>query len=90
MNELHIHEVLRMMIETQKTYTDKADFVKDISQKFGSDVRFHACSDSGMDIETAYDFLISRGKISVNEQQTAVGIDPNMSMCDEDDPHHHH
>ncbi len=89
MKELHIHDVLRMMIETQKTYDGKADFIEDINERFGEGVRFHACSDGGMDADAAYDFLIRRGKISVNPHQN-VGIDPNMTMCDENAPHDHH
>ncbi len=92
MNELHIHEVLRMMLETQKTYENKNEFIKDITEKFGSDVRFHACSDSDMNADQAFDFLIRKGKISVNNQQS-IDIDPNMTMCDDDHDHdheHHH
>ncbi len=92
MKDLHIHEVLRMMIETQKTYSGKKDFVKDITETFGADVQFHACSDSNMNIEEAYDFLIRKGKISINEEKN-IAIDPEMTMCDDDHPHdhdHHH
>ncbi len=81
MNKLHIHEVLRMMISTQKTYSGKADFIQDITAQFGTDVEFHACSASGMNIEEAYDFLLQRGKISLHAEE-AVGIAPNMTMCD--------
>ncbi len=88
MKELHIHEILRMMIETQKTYKDKADFVKDIKEKLGADVRFHACSDSNMDAELAFDFLVRKGKIGINNEKT-VGLEPDMHMCDDDKPHEH-
>ncbi len=88
MKELHIHEVLRMMIEKQKTYVDKADFIKDINNEFGTDVCFHACSDGGMDADQAFDFLIRRGKISLNNQDN-VAIDPGMTMCDENADHDH-
>ncbi len=88
MKELHIHEVLRMMIASQKTYTDKDDFVKDIEDKFGTDVVFHSCSSNSMNAEEAYYFLIQRGKISINQKKN-IGIDPNMTMCDENEPHDH-
>ncbi len=91
MNELHIHEVLRMMVAQEKTYNNKAEFIKDINEQFGEDVSFHACSSSGMDADAAFDFLIRKGKISVNAEEN-VGIDPEMTMCDEhphDHPHNH-
>ncbi len=86
MNELHIHEVLNMMIETQKTYNDRAEFVKDITERFGADARFYACSSSDMNANEAFDFLIGKGKIVLDDKQ-AVNLNPNMTMCDDD--HHH-
>ncbi|PIF06143.1 MAG: metal-binding protein [Draconibacterium sp.] len=88
MNELHIHEVLHMMQQTQKTYSGKADFVKDISEKFGSDAHFFACSAGGMNADEAFEFLIRKGKISLNSKQL-VDIDPNMTLCDDDHNHNH-
>lgn len=89
MNEVHIHEVLRMMIDKQKNYTGKTDFVKDITEIFGSDTRFFACSGSGMDANAAFDFLLKREKINLNTENK-ISINPTMTMCDEDKPHHHH
>lgn len=88
MNELHIHEVLRMMIETGKTYTNRADFVQDITAKFGKHISFYACSGSNMDANEAFDFLIRKGKIRMNDEQ-GVAIDPDMTMCDDDRKHEH-
>ncbi len=95
MNELHIHEVLQMMQRTQKTYSDKADFVKDINEKFGENARFFACSENGMNADEAFHFLIRKGKISLGSKQL-IELDPNMTMCDDhhdhdhDHDHHHH
>lgn len=89
MNEVHIHEVLRMMLDKQKNYANKAAFVKDITDIFGSDVRFFACSSSGMNADAAFDFLLKREKINLNTENK-VGINPTMTMCDEDKGHHHH
>ncbi len=86
MKELHIHEVLRMMVETSKTYSNKEEFVKDITEIYGAETQFFACSNSGMDANTAFDFLVSKGKINLNSQNN-IGIASDMTMCD--DEHHH-
>lgn len=82
MNELHIHEILHMMVDNQKTYMGEADFVKDIEEKYGADTRFYACSGTNMNAQEAFYFLLQRNKISLNTQQS-VAIDPNMTMCDD-------
>ncbi len=88
MNQLHIHEVLQMMLQTNKKYNDKLDFVKDINQKFGFDVRFFACSENGMNADAAFDFLIRKGKINLDTEKS-ISLSPDMTMCD-DDKHHDH
>ncbi len=88
MNQLHIHEVLRMMQETQKSYLNKTDFMADIQQRFGAETHFYACSDSDMDASAAFDFLIRKGKIGINPQE-AIAIDPQMTLCDDEHPHEH-
>jgi len=87
MNELHIHDVLRMMQDTQKTYNSREAFVEDIKEQFGSDVRFNACSSTNMDANEAFDFLIMKNKISIDTSEN-VSLDPNMKMCDENKHSH--
>lgn len=70
-----------MIIETGRVYADKKDFVKDIVEKFGAETRFFACSNSGMDADAAFDFLVQKGKIELNNQNN-IGLAPDMSMCD--------
>ncbi len=91
MNNLHIHEVLRMMLETRKTYSDSTEFTNDLTAKFGSDVRFFACSSKDINVESAYDFLLKKGKIVIDEN-SRIALSPDMTMCDEhnhDHDHHH-
>jgi probable metal-binding protein len=77
-----------MMQNTQKSYKGKDDFVKDIKEQFGSDVRFNACSSTNMDANEAFDFLIMKNKISIDTSES-VSLDPNMKMCDEKGQHNH-
>ncbi len=89
MNNLHIHEILRMMIDTQKVYTGKADFVNHISQLYGEDAMFFSCSQEQMNVEQAFDFLIKRNKINISDSKNVV-ITQGMTMCDENNHHNHH
>lgn len=89
MNSRHIHDVLRMIIQTQRTYQNKEEFTRHVADIFGPDVRFHACSSDNMDIDMAFDFLIAKQKIRVDDQQI-IGLDPSMTMCDDDNHNHEH
>ncbi len=80
MKELHIHEVLNMMLANETVYSDKAAFVADVEEKFGTDARFYACSGADMDAEEAFHFLLERGKITLRNNN--VSIDPDMEMCE--------
>lgn len=62
----------------------KDDFVKDIKEQFGSDVRFNNCSGDNMDVNEAFDFLIRRKKISIDTSKSVT-----LKMCDEKGKHTH-
>jgi len=59
--EVHGHEVMRMMIESGRTYT-RASLRAAIVGKFGEETRFHTCSAEGMTADELISFLEMRGK----------------------------
>ena len=61
MKKIHAHEVMHMMLETDGGFS-RESLAETITERFGTDARFHACSASGMDARGVVDFLESRGK----------------------------
>jgi probable metal-binding protein len=59
--EIHAHEVMRLMLEMDSDFS-RESLAKAIDENFGSNARFHSCSQSGMDTQAVIDFLESRGK----------------------------
>jgi len=58
---LHGHEVMQMMLESDKDYT-KESLVKDIKKKFGENTVFYTCSAENMNSEEIVEFLEMKGK----------------------------
>lgn len=58
---IHGHEVMRMMIESEKEFT-KERLAITIKEKFGAGARFHTCAADDMTAEALIDFLESKGK----------------------------
>lgn len=61
MNEIHGHEVLKMMLASGKAFT-RESLVRDIVARFGADALFHTCSAEGLTAEQLVEFLEARGK----------------------------
>jgi len=61
MNEIHAHEVMRMMLERDGGFS-RETLAQSIIDRFGVDAKFYACSAGGMDVHAVIDFLESRGK----------------------------
>lgn len=61
MEQIHGHEVIQMMLQSQKSYT-RASLVSDIVDRFGSQARFYTCSSENMTPEGLIDFLQAKGK----------------------------
>jgi probable metal-binding protein len=61
MNQVHGHEVMRMMLASGKPYT-KTTLAEDIISTFGKDARFHTCSAADMTAEGIVEFLEAAGK----------------------------
>jgi probable metal-binding protein len=59
--EIHAHEVMRMMLERDCGFS-RESLSRAIIERFGTDARFHSCSQAGMDVPAVIDFLESRGK----------------------------
>lgn len=59
--EVHAHEVMRMMLETDAGYS-RESLATAIVERFGEDTRFYACSLRGMDVNQVINFLEVRGK----------------------------
>lgn len=66
MKEVHAHEVMHMMLETDGGFS-RESLAQAIIERFGTDARFHACSASDMDANAVVDFLESRGKFVARE-----------------------
>ena len=62
MNQIHGHEVLKMMLNSGKTYT-RESLVVDILRMFGAQARFCTCSAENMTAAELVDFLDARGKL---------------------------
>ncbi len=59
--EIHGHEVMRMMVESGNAYDEKS-LEAAIHEKFGASARFCTCSASGMTAAQLIEFLAARGK----------------------------
>lgn len=59
MEQLHAHEVLHMM--EGNSYTESS-LKEAITQRFGADQTFYACSADNMDVDTLIEFLKMKGK----------------------------
>ncbi|PXZ05295.1 DUF2492 domain-containing protein [Gilliamella apicola] len=72
MMSIHGHEVLEMM--DGKDYTESS-LLDAIHKKFGTDARFHTCSQSDMNAEQLIAFLKAKGKFKpalTNDSQFTV------------------
>ena len=61
MTSIHGHDVLNMMIESGKQYTEQS-LVQAIASRFGNNARFHTCSAENMTAAERVAFLAARGK----------------------------
>jgi probable metal-binding protein len=61
MNQIHGHEVMKMMLRSGKIYT-KASLTEEIVKQFGPDTRFHTCSAENLTAGELVEFLDARGK----------------------------
>jgi probable metal-binding protein len=60
-NDIHGHEVMRMMLESDEVF-EEASLEAAIHARFGESARFCTCSASGMTAKQLIEFLAGRGK----------------------------
>ncbi len=60
-DQIHGHEVMKMMITSNRTF-DKPSLREAIIEHFGEDARFYTCSQQNMTAENLIEFLEQRGK----------------------------
>ncbi len=61
MEQIHGHEVMQMMMRSEKAYT-RETLSREVAEKFGSDARFYTCSADNMTAEELINFLEQKGK----------------------------
>ena len=76
-DQVHGHQVLKMMIESRRTYTEDS-LRAAILEQFGGAARFHTCSASDMTAEELIRFLAERGKLASRGE--GLTADP-AAMC---------
>ena len=74
MEQIHGHEVIQMMLQSQKSYT-RASLVSDIVTRFGPQARFYTCSSENMTPEALIDFLQAKGKFVPHEDGFQTSAD---------------
>jgi probable metal-binding protein len=76
-NEVHVHEIIQMMMDSGVNYT-RETLRAAIIERFGPDARFATCGSGGLTVEECIDFLIARGKFV----DSASGFTaPNDLLC---------
>lgn len=60
-DQVHGHEVMKMMIETGVAYT-RSTLRDAMVERFGKEARYYTCSADSMTAEELIDFLEQRGK----------------------------
>jgi probable metal-binding protein len=76
-NEVHIHEIMKLMISSGKTYT-RATLKAELLQAFGAGTTFCTCSMQGIDADQAIEFMEMRGKFVPSKDGFSM---PAEHMC---------
>lgn len=76
-DSIHGHAVMQMMLDSGQIFTRESLHAA-IAARFGSDARFHTCSDAGLDAAALIDLLAARGKFV--EQGSGFNTSPSH-MC---------
>jgi len=69
LNQIHGHDVMKMMLDSGQAYT-KASLNAEIISRFGPEARFYTCSASNMTAAELVEFLAQREKFI----ETAAGF----------------
>ena len=79
-NEIHGHEVMRMMLESGEAF-DTESLEAAIHERFGAAARFCTCSASGMTARQLIAFLAERGKFIPATTGEGFSTEPTK-ICD--------
>jgi probable metal-binding protein len=79
-NTQHIHEVI-FLIEKHNGQWTSEELVEAISNTWGADVQFGACSGNAFPKEYALDFLLNRHKVVLSDDGK-VTLHPSMHICE--------
>ena len=77
-DSIHGHEVMQMMVGSNKSYT-RESLIQAIIEKFGEDARFHTCSAENMTPAQLVEFLQQRQKFTATDE--GFKTDPSK-ICD--------
>ncbi|MBB6462427.1 DUF2492 family protein [Flammeovirga kamogawensis] len=80
MNTTHVHEVIFLVQDNDAVFTPAA-LMDAISNKWGEDIHFTACSGVPFPKEETLPFLMERSKVFINDNGM-VEVHPTMKMCD--------
>jgi len=75
----HIHEVIFLIEKNNDQWTPE-ELVEAISNTWGEDVQFGACSGNAFPKEHALHFLIDRKKVVLTEYGK-ITLPPSMQIC---------
>ena len=67
-NIRHIHEVLQILFTSEKEYTVESLYAE-LNSHFGEGVQFANCADNVFPVDEVIPFLLSRGKIRLEEDR---------------------
>ncbi|HSN47741.1 MAG TPA: DUF2492 family protein [Flavobacterium sp.] len=75
----HIHEVIFLIEKNNEQWTPE-ELVEAISDTWGADVQFGACSGNAFPKENALHFLLDRHKVVLSEEGK-VALHSSMQIC---------
>lgn len=78
MEKVHGHEVMKMMLDSNQTYT-KETLCQAILAKYGESVRFHTCSQDNMTASELVTFLEGKEKFVGDKESFTTSPD---KICD--------
>jgi probable metal-binding protein len=67
-NSIHGHEIMRLIATADPPLT-RSGLEAEVSQRFGVDVRFHACAGHDLTLTELLKFLSDRGKVAERDGQ---------------------
>ncbi|HNY31678.1 MAG TPA: YecH family protein [Fibrobacteria bacterium] len=80
LESIHGHEVIHMIQESDAPWS-KSALIAAITERFGSQARFHTCSMEGLDAAALIDHLESKGKFLPDFG--GISMDPSK-VCSHD------